>query len=35
MEVAITDGEAVSLYLDLKPNERVDLEVAAMAAIEW
>jgi hypothetical protein len=28
------DG-AVGLYLDLKPNELVDLEVAAMAAIEW
>ncbi|MGV8988605.1 MAG: hypothetical protein ACOH2H_20265 [Cypionkella sp.] len=35
MEVAIADSETVSLYLDLKPNERVDLEVAAMAAIEW
>lgn len=28
-------GEAVSLYLDLKQNEQVDLEVAAAAAIEW
>ena len=35
MDVAFADGEAVSLYLDLKPNERVDLEVAAMAAIAW
>lgn len=27
--------DTISLYLDLKPNQIVDLEVAAMAAIEW
>lgn len=27
--------DMISLYLDLKPNQIVDLEVAAMAAIEW
>lgn len=27
--------DTISLYLDLKPNEIVDLEVAALAAIEW
>lgn len=27
--------ETISLYLDLKPNQAVDLEVAAMAAIQW
>lgn len=32
---AVTDQELVSLYLDLKPNEEVDLEVAAEAAIRW
>ena len=32
--VATADG-AVALYLDLKPNELVDLEVAATAVIEW
>ncbi|MBY0352670.1 hypothetical protein [Tabrizicola sp.] len=31
----VATGEAVSLYLGLKPNEQVDLEVAATAAIEW
>ena len=35
MEADIADGVAVSLYIGLKPNERVDLEVAAKAAIEW
>lgn len=35
MELIFADGEAVSLFLDLKPNERVDLEVAASAAIQW
>lgn len=28
-------AETVSLYLELKPNQIVDLEVAAAAAIEW
>lgn len=35
MEAGVARDEAVSLYLDLKPGERVDLEVAATAAIEW
>jgi hypothetical protein len=35
MDAEVAAGEAVSLYIDLKQNERVDLEVAARAAIEW
>lgn len=35
MEIDAAEEGAVSLYLDLKPNELVDLEVAALAAIEW
>jgi hypothetical protein len=35
MEADFASGEAVSLYVDLKPNEQIDLEVAARAAIEW
>ncbi len=34
-EAALDLREAVSLYLKLKPNEEVDLEVAASMAIEW
>jgi hypothetical protein len=32
---SIAHQELVSLYLDLKPSEEVDLEVAAEAAIRW
>lgn len=35
MGVEISESGAVSLYVDLKPNEQIDLEVAARAAIEW
>lgn len=35
MEISIEDGEAVSLYFDLRPEKIIDLEVAARAAIEW
>lgn len=31
----LADRELVSLYLDVAQGEEVDLEVAAMAAIEW
>ncbi|WP_137679621.1 hypothetical protein [Aurantiacibacter suaedae] len=31
----LAERDLVSLYLDLAPNEEVDLEVAAKAAIEW
>lgn len=34
-EAALDLREAVSLYLELKPNEEVDLEVAAEMAIQW
>lgn len=35
MDFSIEDGEAVSLYFDLRPQHFIDLEVAAKAAIEW
>ncbi len=35
MIVRAQPEDTISLYLDLKPNKIVDLEVAAMAAIEW
>lgn len=35
MSISIEDGEAVSLYFDLRPHKIIDLEVAARAAIEW
>ncbi|MDQ2065076.1 hypothetical protein Q9295_01720 [Xinfangfangia sp. CPCC 101601] len=35
MDISIEDGEAVSLYFDLRPQHFIDLEVAAKAAIEW
>ena len=31
----MSESGTVSLYVDLKPNEQIDLEVAARAAIEW
>lgn len=34
-EAALDLREAVSLYLELKPDEEVDLEVAAEMAIQW
>jgi hypothetical protein len=35
MDLTTHENEAISLYIDLKPNTRVDLEVAALAAVEW
>ena len=35
MSTSIADGDAVSLYFDLRPQNYIDLEVAAKAAIEW
>lgn len=35
LAVATAESDFVGLYLDVAPNELVDLEVAAAAAIEW